>query len=158
MLVYIKNSAIKVRRTQKRAPKKRKKKRGHAPFSSSCFVYGRTPLWCPHKRAAAEGIQITCACPLGACEQGLTCGSSLSAGTPQTGGLQKSRVDDAKERGGGALGERSEEEEEEWMKWQRSGESDRRTNVIAQVRQKQPANHCTRLKQTKITMHIKHQH
>lgn len=59
------------------------------PSSSSYSVYGRTPLWCLHKLAAAGGIRKTCACPRAACEWGSTCESSLSAGTQQTGDLQQ---------------------------------------------------------------------
>lgn len=59
------------------------------PSSSSYSVYGRTPLWCLHKLAAAGGTRKTCACPRVVCERGLTCESSLWAGTPQTEDLQK---------------------------------------------------------------------
>lgn len=100
---------------------------GHdLPSSSSYSVYGRTPPWCLHKLAAAGGIRKTCACPRAACERGSTCESSLSAGTPQTGDLQKECRRRHREEGAGARlwdlwgknrqkTKQGGEEEEEWV-------------------------------------------
>lgn len=39
-----------------------RKKQRNQPFSTSCSVCGKIPLWYHHKRAEVEGIQSTCTC------------------------------------------------------------------------------------------------
>ena len=111
-----------------------KPQKHNVPSSSSYSVYGRTPLWCLHKPAAAGGTRKTCACPRAVCERDATCESSLSAGTPQTGDLRwKKRVDVAqveegrrgREGGGGVVKVmrfvRRDRKHKMWREWREEG-------------------------------------